>query len=102
MYVNGKQVGSHRGGYDAFSFDVTAQLNGGTNELIVGVYDPTDIGSQPLGKQRTSPKGIGAQWREHVNRSGEESADQCEAAHHRKVEQEPSHPAAQAAKGAGV
>src|SRR5690242_9671319 len=41
VYVNGVQVGVHQGGFDAFSFDVTDRLNGGTNELLVGVYDPT-------------------------------------------------------------
>jgi hypothetical protein len=58
VYVNGQQVGQHRGGYDAFSFDITAQLREGENELIVGVYDPTDAGGQPLGKQRLEPEGI--------------------------------------------
>jgi hypothetical protein len=58
VYVNGKQVGTHRGGYDAFSFDITPHLKGGANELIVGVYDPTDSGGQPVGKQRNNPKDI--------------------------------------------
>jgi beta-galactosidase/beta-glucuronidase len=58
VYVNGQQVGSHRGGYDAFSFDITPQLRAGANELIVGVYDPTDRGEQPVGKQRSEPEGI--------------------------------------------
>ena len=58
VYVNGQQVGTHRGGYDAFSFDITARLHDGANELIVGVYDATDRGEQPIGKQRSTPKGI--------------------------------------------
>jgi hypothetical protein len=58
VYVNGQQVGQHRGGYDAFSLDITAQLREGENELIVGVYDPTDAGGQPVGKQRLEPEGI--------------------------------------------
>jgi hypothetical protein len=58
VYVNGVQVGTHQGGFDAFSFDITDRLNGGTNELIVGVYDPTDAGGQPIGKQRNNPSGI--------------------------------------------
>ncbi|WP_233261272.1 AbfB domain-containing protein [Vitiosangium sp. GDMCC 1.1324] len=58
VYVNGQLVGSHQGGYDGFSFDITDRLNGGTNELIVGVYDPTDVGGQPIGKQRNTPNGI--------------------------------------------
>jgi hypothetical protein len=54
VYVNGLQVGVHRGGYDAFSFDITDQLATGLNELIVRVYDPTDAGDPPLGKQRST------------------------------------------------
>ncbi|WNG20601.1 AbfB domain-containing protein [Cystobacter fuscus] len=58
VYVNRQLVGTHRGGFDAFSFDITDFLNGGTNEIIVGVYDPTDAGSQPVGKQTNNPQGI--------------------------------------------
>ena len=58
VYVNHVNVGTHRGGYSGFSFDITSQLNGGTNELIVGVFDPTDAGNQPVGKQRRSPRSI--------------------------------------------
>ncbi|WP_394835508.1 AbfB domain-containing protein [Pendulispora rubella] len=58
VYVNGVRMGVHEGGYDAFSFDVTDQLRAGSNEIIVGVYDPTDGGGQPIGKQRLSPSGI--------------------------------------------
>ncbi len=58
VYVNGQTVGSHRGGYDAFSFDITDRLNGGLNELIVSVYDPTNEANPPMGKQRLDAKGI--------------------------------------------
>lgn len=58
VYVNGQEVGTHRGGYDAFGLDITVNLRSGANELIVGVYDPTDSGGQPVGKQRNSPEGI--------------------------------------------
>jgi hypothetical protein len=58
VFVNGATVGLHRGGYDPFSFDVTAHLHGGVNELIVRVYDPTDAGEQPRGKQSSMPDGI--------------------------------------------
>src|SRR5262249_18574976 len=57
--VNGKKLGSHQGGYDPFSFDVTDSLaKQGEQELIVGVYDPTDKGPQPRGKQVSRPGGI--------------------------------------------
>lgn len=63
VYVNGKKVGEHKGGYDRFSLDVTDALkeNGGLQELIVGVYDPTDSAggeNPPIGKQRLDPSGI--------------------------------------------
>jgi hypothetical protein len=62
VWVNGVQVGGHIGGYDRFEFDITPQLNGGTNELIVRVFDPTDSGaegSNPVrGKQVRDPSGI--------------------------------------------
>ena len=59
VYVNGKQVGTHRGGYDPFSFDITDALNAkGPQEIIVGVFDPSDEGEQPRGKQVRKPRGI--------------------------------------------
>ena len=59
VWVNGKEIGQHRGGYDAFSFDITDALNAsGPNELIVTAWDPTDAGTQPRGKQVRKPNGI--------------------------------------------
>jgi Glycosyl hydrolases family 2, sugar binding domain/Glycosyl hydrolases family 2, TIM barrel domain/Glycosyl hydrolases family 2 len=59
VYVNGKKQGTHKGGYDPFSFDVTDALKkDGEQELIVGVFDPTDKGTQPRGKQVLKPSGI--------------------------------------------
>ncbi|HEV2329854.1 MAG TPA: LamG-like jellyroll fold domain-containing protein [Verrucomicrobiae bacterium] len=58
VYVNGQLAGVHQGGYDPFSFDITPYLNGGTNELIIGVYSPEDNGGQPRGKQTLYPGGI--------------------------------------------
>jgi hypothetical protein len=59
VYVNGKFIGQHHGGYDSFSFDITAALQReGSHELIVGVFDPSDAGEQPRGKQVREPKGI--------------------------------------------
>lgn len=56
--VNGREAGAHRGGYDPFSFDITPLLHKGENELIVRVWDPTDQGNQPRGKQVLKPEGI--------------------------------------------
>lgn len=59
VYVNGTKVATHTGGYDAFSADVTGALKGtGPQELIVGVDDTTDIGTQAVGKQRRPGDGI--------------------------------------------
>lgn len=58
VYVNGTEVGSHKGGYDSFSFDITDDLQKGNNELVVEVHDPTDDGDQPRGKQVKDPHGI--------------------------------------------
>jgi Glycosyl hydrolases family 2, TIM barrel domain/Glycosyl hydrolases family 2, sugar binding domain/Glycosyl hydrolases family 2 len=59
VYVNGKKVGSHRGGFDPFSFNITDALKKQEKqEIIVGVYDPTDKGPQPRGKQVGKPGGI--------------------------------------------
>ncbi|KAI0808013.1 glycoside hydrolase superfamily [Fomes fomentarius] len=60
VFVNGNKVGTHTGGYDKFSFDVTKYLNKrGANELILFVYDPTDReGNRPIGKQRVVPSHI--------------------------------------------
>jgi DUF1680 family protein len=57
--LNGKELGTHRGGYDAFSFDVTDALKkDGPQELIVAVWNPADAGVQPRGKQVHRPGGI--------------------------------------------
>jgi hypothetical protein len=59
VWVNGKQVGEHRGGYDPFTFDITDHIDvAKENVLVVAVKDPTDKGTQPRGKQQLSPEGI--------------------------------------------
>jgi beta-galactosidase/beta-glucuronidase len=59
VWVNSKQVGDHRGGYDPFTFDITDALkNAGPQEIVVSVWDPTDAGTQPRGKQVREPRGI--------------------------------------------
>lgn len=59
IWVNGKQVGEHSGGYDPFTFDITDALaNDGTNELLISVWDPTDSQSFARGKQVGEPRGI--------------------------------------------
>jgi beta-galactosidase/beta-glucuronidase len=60
VFVNGKSVGVHEGGYDPFTFDITAALNpqAKSQELVISVTDPTDTGLQPRGKQVLDPNGI--------------------------------------------
>ena len=59
VYVNGKKVGSHEGGYDPFSFDISAALKKGKQqEISIRVWDPSDDGPQPRGKQIKNPHGI--------------------------------------------
>ena len=60
VWVNDTPVGTHRGGNTAFTFDITAALQPGTNHLKVRITDATDAeGSfQLLGKQTLKPRGI--------------------------------------------
>ncbi len=59
VWVDGKEIGTHRGGYDPFTFDITQSLgNQKHHELLVCVWDPTDKGTQPRGKQVSSPGSI--------------------------------------------
>ncbi len=61
VWVNGNKIGEHQGGYDPFTFDITDAI--GTtksthDEIVVSVWDPTDAGYQPRGKQVAEPRGI--------------------------------------------
>jgi beta-galactosidase/beta-glucuronidase len=56
VWVNGKELGTHRGGYDPFTFDLPAPT--GEQEIVVVVWDPSDAGPQPRGKQVRKPGGI--------------------------------------------
>ena len=59
IWVDGKEVGTHRGGYDPFTFDITQSIGDKKiHELLVCVWDPTDKGTQPRGKQVSSPGSI--------------------------------------------
>ena len=52
-------MGTHEGGYDPFSYDITDAIKEGSEQtLIVTVWDPTDAGTQPRGKQVNKPGGI--------------------------------------------
>ena len=60
VWINGQRMQSvHEGGFDSFSYDVTDAVfsTPKQNELLVYVYDPSDEGFQPNGKQRISAIG---------------------------------------------
>ena len=78
IFVNGHKAGSHRGGYNDFSVDITDFTEVGQNEITVMVQDPTDEGHQQRGKQSlyshgfwyTSTSGIWQTvWLEFVDKS---------------------------------
>lgn len=59
VFVNGQEIGNHKGGYTAFSFDITSALKkSGSQTVTVRVWDPSDEGPQPRGKQVVKPHGI--------------------------------------------
>ena len=59
VVINGKKAGAHEGGFDPFTFDITPLLKkSGDQELTISVWDPTDEGPQPRGKQVVKPEGI--------------------------------------------
>jgi beta-galactosidase/beta-glucuronidase len=59
IWVNGIKAGSHTGGYTPFAIDITSCLaRTADQDLIVRVWDPTDRGFQPRGKQVDEPRTI--------------------------------------------
>ena len=58
VYVNGECVGTHKGGYTPFAFDITPYLCDGRNDLCLRVEDYRDC-TQPRGKQRWTDKWFG-------------------------------------------
>ena len=57
IYLNGKPVGGHAGGYTAFTLDVTDDLTG-EDRLLVRVRDDSDESPLARGKQKTKRGGI--------------------------------------------
>lgn len=58
IFIDGREVGTHRGGYDGFSFDITDRVKPGEpHQLIVAVWDPTDSSWRLHGKQSLHPGG---------------------------------------------
>jgi beta-galactosidase/beta-glucuronidase len=58
IWLNDIKIGSHSGGYDPFYFDITPFLSKAGQRLVVRVWDPSNDGPQPRGKQVNEPEGI--------------------------------------------
>lgn len=59
VWINGALVGSHKGAYDRFSFDITPYLKkNGRQNIVVAVDDASSMGEQPRGKQQLNQHGI--------------------------------------------
>jgi hypothetical protein len=59
VWINGNEIGTHRGGYDPFRFDITDALKKrGKQEVTLSVWDPINEDTQPRGKQVKDPHGI--------------------------------------------
>ena len=77
VWVNGVSVGTHRGGYSAFAFDITKHLRDGENRITVCAEDDVRSRRQPAGKQSSRVYSYGCSytrttgiwqtvWMEHV------------------------------------
>ncbi|MBE6564213.1 MAG: beta-galactosidase [Ruminococcaceae bacterium] len=51
VFVNGREAGTHRGGYISFAFDITPFLQDGENRITVYACDDTRDMTIPSGKQ---------------------------------------------------
>jgi hypothetical protein len=40
VWINGKRLGEHEGGYTPFTFDLTGKVHTGSNEILIKVFDP--------------------------------------------------------------
>ncbi len=58
IWLNGAFIGSHTGGYEHFSFDITEYLEEEENTLIVRVIDRMSKGILPYGKQSAKRGGM--------------------------------------------
>lgn len=59
VWVNDILVGTHKGGFDRFSFNITPYLKSkGQQKIVLAVEDATNFSSQPRGKQQINSSGI--------------------------------------------
>lgn len=77
VWINEQEVGTHKGGYTPFTFDITAYIREGHNTIVLYAKDDTRSGDQPSGKQSTLYESKGCSytrvtgiwqtvWLEHV------------------------------------
>lgn len=58
VFINGKDVGNHQGGFLPFVLDITSFISQGDNELLVRVTDETDVFHFSRGRQKLEHGGI--------------------------------------------
>lgn len=61
IWVNGVKVGEHKGGYDPFTFNISQTIQDqkqSEHEIVVRVWDGSDVSYQARGKQVRKPGGI--------------------------------------------
>ena len=61
VWVNDKEIGSHKGGYEPFTLDITDALKAdAAQQIMIRVWDPTNHNNSPIprGKQVENPEGI--------------------------------------------
>ncbi len=58
VYLNGVEIGAHKGGFIPFEMDITSAVKEGVNEIKLTVTDPTDTSYISRGKQRLRSGGI--------------------------------------------
>ena len=59
IWVNDILVGTHKGGFDRFSFNITPYLKPeGLQKIVLSVEDASNFSSQPRGKQQINASGI--------------------------------------------
>jgi beta-galactosidase/beta-glucuronidase len=63
VILNGIALGTHRGGYESFSYDITDFLRS-ENDLVIAVWDDLPSGILPYGKQREKRGGM---WYTPIN-----------------------------------
>ena len=57
VFLNGMELGAHKGGYLPFSFDISQELNDAENVLTLCVTDKTERSPHARGKQKLVKKG---------------------------------------------